>query len=86
MVNDFEDPHGTHPIDSSCSYNDGTRFNMHKDNNNRERGAIYAYPRCSVMDKKHDTSRFLNGTQPEYLSCLSVNYLGVRVSMPRNVV
>jgi len=54
MVNDFEDPHGTHPIDSSCSYNDGTRFNMHKDNNNRERGAIYAYPRCGgKIDNDH---------------------------------
>jgi len=38
--------------------------------------------------KKHDTSRFLKGKEwyTTSKSKLSVNYLGVRVSMPRNIV
>ena len=55
-----------------------------------ERGALYAYAHCGGKGMKnimhHDFKMARDSTQRENLSCLSVNYLGVRVSMPRNVV
>ena len=49
----LEDVNGTHPIDSSYLYNDASKFYTHKDNN-RERGALNAYPRCGgKIDNDH---------------------------------